>query len=114
MSAKRAASPSAESSPAKVGKTARLDAAFYKHSCETVAQSLLGKVLVRILEDGTRVSGRIVDTEAYPGGEDQASHSHDGKKTGHNAALYMDPGTVYIHNTFGGNTSMYVTCKGKK
>lgn len=48
-------------------------------SCEDLATYLLGKILVRKLEDQTIVKGRIVETEAYLGGDDRASHSFNGR-----------------------------------
>ena len=42
-----------------------------------LAPALLGAILVREL-DGVRLAGRIVETEAYPGGDDRGSHSRGG------------------------------------
>jgi DNA-3-methyladenine glycosylase len=74
---------------------------FYDHSCEDLAKNLLGKTLVRKLSDGTRLAGIIVETEAYLGGDDKASHSYDGKKTAKNEAMFMDPGTFYVYSIYG-------------
>ena len=91
----------------------RLSTPFYNQSATELAQALLGKIIVRELEDETLLRARIVDTAAYPGGDDEASHSHGGKRTPNNVGLYMEPGTIYIHNTFGGNVAMYISAKGK-
>nr|CAD7600296.1 unnamed protein product [Timema genevievae] len=74
---------------------------FYNVSCEQLANKLLGEVLVRRLEDGTVLRGRIVETECYLGGEDRASHSYRGKVTERNKPMYMKPGTAYVYFTYG-------------
>ncbi|XP_016371590.1 DNA-3-methyladenine glycosylase-like [Sinocyclocheilus rhinocerous] len=52
-------------------------------------------VLVRKLTDGTELRGRVVETEAYLGGEDKASHSAGGKRKARNTAMFMKPVTIY-------------------
>jgi len=103
----------AEDVQSKLKKSIVLEPIFYKQPALDLAKAILGKCLVKILEDGTRVSGIIIDTEAYPGSDDKASHSFNGKRTGHNSALYEEAGGIYIHNTFGGNCTMFITCKGE-
>lgn len=51
--------------------------------------------------DGVRVSGIIVETESYLGGEDVASHSHNNKRTPRNEPMYMKPGTSYVYPIYG-------------
>lgn len=48
-------------------------------SCEDLAIFLLGKILVRKYDEEKIVKGRIVETEAYLGGDDRASHSYNGR-----------------------------------
>uniref|UniRef100_T1JKX3 DNA-3-methyladenine glycosylase n=1 Tax=Strigamia maritima TaxID=126957 RepID=T1JKX3_STRMM len=79
----------------------RLGKDFFTVTCQTLARKLLGQVLVRILDDGTRLSGVIVETECYLGGEDKASHSYNGKRTERNTAMFMDPGTAYVYFVYG-------------
>ena len=55
----------------------KLPRAFYDRDTIEVAQDLLGKLLVRVAEDGERV-GRIVEVEAYLGPHDLAAHSARG------------------------------------
>lgn len=59
-----------------------------------------GQVMVRMI-DGVRVSGVIVETESYLGGEDVASHSHNNKRTPRNEPMYMKPGTAYVYPIYG-------------
>ncbi|XP_032452041.1 DNA-3-methyladenine glycosylase isoform X6 [Nasonia vitripennis] len=79
----------------------RLPYSFYDVPCKTLAKSILGKVLVRKLENGTILKGRIVETESYLGIEDGASHTFKGKVTPRNTPMYMKPGTIYVYFTYG-------------
>ncbi|XP_023701413.1 probable DNA-3-methyladenine glycosylase isoform X2 [Cryptotermes secundus] len=79
----------------------RLTDSFYDVPCEDLAKGLLGKVLVRRLDDGTLIKGRIVETECYPGGEDKGSCSHSGRITETIKAIYMKPGTAFVYSTYG-------------
>jgi hypothetical protein len=79
----------------------RLKDSFYNVPCEDLAKGLLGKVLVRRLNDGTLIKGRIVETECYLGGEDKASHSYNGRITERSKPMYMKPGTAYVYITYG-------------
>ncbi|KAK9700693.1 Methylpurine-DNA glycosylase (MPG) [Popillia japonica] len=49
----------------------------------------------------TRLKGRIVETECYPGGEDKASCTFNGKRSPATEALYMDAGTAFVYMTYG-------------
>lgn len=52
---------------------------FYNVPCINLAKSLLGKILVRKLNNGVLLKGRIVETECYLGGEDKASNTYNGR-----------------------------------
>ncbi len=77
----------------------RLNRAFFARDTLTVARELLGQRLVRVL-DGERLSGRIVEVEAYVGEEDQASHASCGV-TRRNAPMYGPPGHAYVYFIYG-------------
>ncbi len=64
----------------------------------TLAKFLLGKVLVRDEKAG-RITGRIVETEAYPPG-DPAGHARSGH-TRRNGSLFLDRGHVYVYRAYG-------------
>jgi DNA-3-methyladenine glycosylase len=63
-----------------------------------LAKFLLGKVLVRDGDDG-RLTGRIVETEAYPPGDD-AGHARSGH-TARNGSLFRAHGHVYVYRAYG-------------
>lgn len=67
----------------------------------TVTRELLGKLLVAPAEDGTRVSGMIVEAEAYRGPEDRASHAYGGRRTNRTETMYGIGGTAYVYFVYG-------------
>jgi DNA-3-methyladenine glycosylase len=74
----------------------RLELDFYRQPTEQLAQDLLGKLLVRRTADGQRLSGIVVEVEAYLSHDDPASHSSRGlgKK---NASMFLPPATLYVY-----------------
>jgi DNA-3-methyladenine glycosylase len=66
-----------------------------------LARALLGQVLVRKLEGGQVLAGRIVETEAYLGIEDRAAHSFGGRRTARNESMWRDAGHLYVYFTYG-------------
>jgi DNA-3-methyladenine glycosylase len=79
----------------------RLSRKFYQRDAATLARALLGQVLVRVLDDGTRLAGRIIETEAYLGVEDKAAHSFGGRHTPRNAAMWGPAGHAYVYFIYG-------------
>ncbi len=66
-----------------------------------VARRLLGSLLVAPARDGRRVSGIIVETEAYRGPEDRASHAYGGRRTRRTETMYAPGGTAYVYFVYG-------------
>ncbi|XP_046490543.1 putative 3-methyladenine DNA glycosylase [Neodiprion pinetum] len=90
----------------------RLGFEFFDVPSETLAKNLLGKILVRRLENGTILKGKIVETEAYLGGEDRASQTYRNKITPRNVPMYMPPGTIYVYLTYGMYHCFNISSKG--
>lgn len=65
-----------------------------------IAKDLLGKIVVTNI-DGEITSGRIVETEAYAGLTDRASHAWSGKRTARNEHMYAQGGTAYVYICYG-------------
>lgn len=79
----------------------KLPVQFYERpDVVQVAKELLGKVIVTKF-DGVVTSGRIVETEAYTGLTDKASHSFGGKRTARNEHMYAVAGTAYVYICYG-------------
>jgi DNA-3-methyladenine glycosylase len=84
-----------------VGALVTLPRRFYARDPVTLARAVLGQRLVRVLEDGTRLAGIIVEAEAYLGVEDMAAHTYRGRRTARNEAMYGPGGTAYVYFTYG-------------
>jgi DNA-3-methyladenine glycosylase len=78
-----------------------LPSAFYDRPAEMVARELLGALLESEV-DGQRCLAEIVETEAYTGPDDEASHAHIRfGVTPRNAVMYGPPGRAYIYRIYG-------------
>ncbi len=76
-------------------------ATFFAGPAESVARSLLGTVLVSTV-GGRLTAGRIVETEAYVGPHDPASHAAERiGRTRRNDAMFGAPGTAYVYRIYG-------------
>src|SRR5688500_3974024 len=74
---------------------------FTRQDTLAVARDLLGKLLVVPDAAGRRVSGMIVETEAYLGEIDKAAHSYGGRRTARNEITYAEGGHVYVFFVYG-------------
>lgn len=82
-------------------KSRKIKPDFYQNTDTVqIAKKLLGKYLFTCL-DGHLTGGRIVETEAYLGIQDKASHSYGGKKTPRNSAMFAAGGIAYIYFCYG-------------
>jgi DNA-3-methyladenine glycosylase len=77
----------------------RLPEAFFAKKAPAVARGLLGATLVH-MDGGTRRAGRIVETEAYLGPQDLASHARFGP-TLRSGVMFGAPGRAYVYRIYG-------------
>lgn len=78
----------------------KLSRKFYERETLTVAKELIGKYLVHADHEGTTV-GKIVETEAYCGITDKASHAYGGKITNRNKIMFGPAGYAYVYMIYG-------------
>ncbi len=79
----------------------KLKRSFYQQDTITVAQDLLGKILVHRFSKTITLAGRICETEAYLGIEDPAAHSFGKRQTNRTATMYQPGGTAYVFHIYG-------------
>jgi DNA-3-methyladenine glycosylase len=78
----------------------KLPPEFFLHDTVTVARALLGCVLWRRI--GREIlAARIVETEAYVGANDPASHARRGLRSERNKSMYLQGGHAYVYFTYG-------------
>lgn len=73
---------------------------FYKQGALTLAKELLGKVVVRTV-DNVILKAKIVETEAYIGEIDKASHAYNGRRTERTEPLFREGGIAYVYFIYG-------------
>jgi len=78
----------------------KLSRYFYNRPTLIVAKELLGKYIVRKIGK-KKLVGKIVETEAYIGPRDKASHSYGGKITDRSKTFYLKGGHLYIYLCYG-------------
>lgn len=88
----------------------RLGRRFFATDAETLAAKLIGMKLVRVLAGGSRLEGIVVETEAYLGVHDLASHAAKGRRTLRNETMYGRPGLAYVYFTYGMHHCVNVVC----
>jgi DNA-3-methyladenine glycosylase len=82
---------------------------FYMRPTEVVARDLVGKKLVRTINNH-RLAGIIVETEAYGYSDDAASHARMGI-TARNAVMFGDVGRAYVYFTYGNHFCINVSAR---
>jgi DNA-3-methyladenine glycosylase len=73
---------------------------FYQRDTLSISKDLLGKILVHESSQAT-TAGRIVETEAYLGPEDEAAHSSGGHRTARNEVMFGQKGHAYVYFIYG-------------
>jgi DNA-3-methyladenine glycosylase len=85
----------------------KLPRSFYLDDTVSVARALLGCVLWRRIGD-VLLAARIVETEAYLGANDLASHARKGLRSARNESMYLPGGHAYVYFTYGMHWCMNV------
>ena len=79
----------------------KLQRSFYtRQDVVQIARDLIGKVLVTNF-NGEVTSGIIIETEAYEGVTDRASHAYGGRRTARTEVMYSSGGTAYVYLCYG-------------
>ena len=80
----------------------KLPLSFYQSdNVVQIAKNLLSKYLVTNINDEGITSGMIVETEAYAGAIDKASHAYGNRKTERTKVMYNEGGVAYIYFIYG-------------
>jgi len=90
----------------------KLPLVFYRQETADLARALLGMRLVRIWR-GKRLSGLIVETEAYLGAKDRAAHTWNGRHTDRVRSMYLPGGHAYVYFVYGMHYCFNVVAKNK-
>jgi DNA-3-methyladenine glycosylase len=91
-------------------RAAALPVAFFRRPTEVVAAELIGKIVVSTV-GGLLTAGRIVETEAYLGYDDPASHGYRHHRNARNEALFGRPGIWYVYLSYGMHWCANLVCQ---
>ena len=91
-------------------RAATLPVAFFRRPAEVVAADLIGKVVVSRV-GGRMAAGKIVETEAYLGYDDPASHGYMHRRNVRNEALFGPPGIWYVYLSYGMHWCANLVCQ---
>jgi DNA-3-methyladenine glycosylase len=91
-------------------RAATLPVAFFRRPAEMVAADLVGMVVVSSV-GGEITEGRIVETEAYLGHDDPASHGYLHRRNARNAALFGPAGSWYVYLSYGMHWCANLVCQ---
>ena len=94
----------------QVRRAATLPVAFFRRPTEVVAQDLLGMEVVSTAGDEL-TTARIVETEAYLGYDDPASHGYRHRRNARNQALFGPPGSWYVYLSYGMHWCANLVCQ---
>ena len=91
-------------------RAATLPVTFFRRPAELVAAELLGMIVVSTI-GGEITEARIVETEAYLGYDDPASHGYRHRRNTRNEALFGPPGTWYVYLSYGMHWCANLVCQ---
>jgi len=91
------------------GRAATLPVSFFQRPADVVARELLGATVVAGV-GRDRTAGRIVETEAYLGHVDPASHGYRHRRHAQNQALYGPAGSWYVYLSYGMHWCANLVC----
>jgi DNA-3-methyladenine glycosylase len=91
-------------------RAATLPVDFFRRPAETVAAELVGATIVSTI-GGELTEGRIVETEAYLGYDDPASHGYRHRRNTRNEALFGPPGSWYVYLSYGMHWCANLVCQ---
>ena len=93
-------------------RAATLPVSFFDRPADIVARELLGALVVS-RAGGVLTSGRIVETEAYLGYRDPASHGYLHRRNERNVALFGPPGSWYVYLSYGVHWCTNLVCEAE-
>jgi DNA-3-methyladenine glycosylase len=91
-------------------RAATLPVDFFRRPTEIVAAELIGSVIVSTI-GGEMAEARVVETEAYLGYDDPASHGYLHKRNARNEALFGPPGSWYVYLSYGMHWCANLVCQ---